>query len=192
MKKEKILLIGGGGHCKSVIDVIEQEGIFEIGGIIDQAAAVGSVLLNYDVIGSDADLEELHKEFPHAIVTVGQIESNEIRVGLFNYLKEIGYNMPIIMSPYAYVSKHAYIDEGSIIMHHAIVNSHAKIGKNCIINTKALCEHDSKVGNHTHVSTGAIINGGATVEANSFVGSGAVVVEYTLACGFIKAGSVSR
>jgi len=190
--KEKILLIGGGGHCKSVIDVIEQENRFIIAGIIDKKELIGQRVLGYKVIGSDDDLEELFKQYRYALITVGQIKSNVIRVKLFYKLKDIGYNLPIIISPLSYVSKYASIDEGTIIMHGVIINADAKISSNCIINTKALIEHDVSVGTHCHISTATILNGGTSVEEHSFVGSNATTKEYINISGFIKAGSMRK
>ena len=190
--KHKILLIGGGGHCKSVIDIIEQEGRYTIAGIVDKKELVGTRVLDYEVIGCDDDLERLHQTYKYAIVTVGQIKSNSLRVKLFNTLKNIGYILPVIVSPLAYVSKHSMIEEGSVVHHHAVVNANSKIGKNCIVNTKALVEHDVTVEDHCHISTGAIINGGGVVRENTFFGSNAVSKESIEISGFIKAGSLVR
>ena len=176
--KEKILLIGGGGHCKSVIDVIEQQDKYEIGGIIDKKELIRTKVLGYEVIGCDDDLNELFAKFKNAVVTVGQIKSNDIRVKLFDNLKAIGYRLPTIVSLLAYVSPHAAVGEGSVVMHGAIINAGAKVGKNCIINTKALVEHDAVVEDNCHISTGAIINGGTVVKENSFFGSNAMSKEY--------------
>ena len=189
---EKILLIGGGGHCKSVIDVIEQEDKYTIAGIIDKKELLGQKVLNYEVIGCDDDLEKLFEKYKYAIVTVGQIKSNNLRVKLFNKIKNIGYKLPIIKSPLAYISKHSFIEEGTIIMHQALVNTDAKIGKNCIINTKALVEHDATIGNHCHISTASVINGGVVVKENSFIGSNATTKEYVTIDGFIKAGDLQK
>jgi len=187
-----ILLIGGGGHCKSVIDIIEQEGRYTIAGIVDKKELVGTKVLDYEVIGCDDDLERLYQTYKYAIVTVGQIKSNSLRVKLFNTLKNIGYILPVVVSPLAYVSKHSKIEEGSVVHHHAVVNANSKIGKNCIVNTKALVEHDVTVEDHCHISTGAIINGGGVVRENTFFGSNAVSKESIEISGFIKAGSLVR
>ncbi len=189
---KEIILVGGGGHCKSVIDVIEQEGKYKIAGIIDKKELIGSTVLGYKVIGCDDDLVSLREKFPHAIVTVGHIKSNTLRVKIFQLLKELDFHMPSIISPFAYVSKHAFVDEGSIIMHHALVNPHAKIGKNCIINSKALIEHDTIIEDNCHISTASVINGGTVVKENSFYGSNATSKEYIEIDGFIKAGSVAK
>lgn len=193
MKKE-ILLIGGGGHCKSVIDVVEQENIYTIAGIIDKKELIGQELFEYKVIDCDDNLELLFEQYKYAIVTVGQIKSSAIREKLFKKLKDIGYTLPIITSPLAYVSKHSYLGEGTVIMHHALVNANVTIGKNCIINTKSLIEHDSIVEDHCHVSTAAVINGGVKIKQGTFFGSNATSKELIEIeeKSFIKAGSIVK
>jgi len=186
----EIILVGGGGHCKSVIDVIEQESKYKITGIIDKKELIGKDVLGYKIIGCDDDLVNLKERFSHAIITIGQIKSNEIRVKLFKLLKELGFHMPSIISPLAYVSRHAFVDEGTVIMHHALINPHAKIGKNCIINSKALIEHDATVEDNCHISTASVINGATIVKENTFYGSNSTSKENTEIDGFIKAGSL--
>ena len=192
MMKEEILLIGGGGHCKSVIDVIEQENKYKIVGIIDKKELIGQEVLGYKIIASDDDLPNLFQKYKNAHITVGQIKSNAVRVKLYAVLKEIGYTLPTIISPLAYVSKHAVIKGGSIVMHKALINANAKVGKNCIINSKALIEHDVVVEDNCHISTAAVVNGGVTVKENSFVGSNATTKEYIEVDRFVKAGSVVK
>ena len=190
--KPEILLIGGGGHCKSVIDVIEQEDKYSIAGIVDKKELIGSNVLGYKVIACDDDLPNLFQKYKYAIVTVGQIKSNVLRVKLFNILKEIGYKLPVIVSPLAYVSKYSFVYEGTVIMHNALINANAKIGKNCIINTKALVEHDATIEDNCHISTAAVINGGVTVKKNTFFGSNATSKEYIEINNFVKAGSLVK
>ena len=190
--KEKIVLIGGGGHCHSVIDVIEQTNKYEIIGIVDTKENIGKKVLNYEVIASDDDLETIFGICKNAVITVGQIESNKIRIKIFNNLKQIGFNLPVIISPLAYVSKHSFIEEGTVIMHHVLINANVKIGKNCIINTKALIEHDCTVEDNCHISTASVINGGVTVKENSFFGSNATSKQSIKIDGFIKAGSLVK
>ena len=174
--KPQIILVGGGGHCVSCIDVIEQDGKFEIAGIVDANNSRDQVL-GYPVLGGDDDLPILRKTYEYALVTLGQIKTPMTRMKLYEQLTLLGFNLPSIISPRAYVSKYSVIGHGSIIMHDALINAQAEIGNNCIINTKALIEHDSKIGSHCHISTGAIINGGVTVGYGTFVGSNAVVRE---------------
>jgi sugar O-acyltransferase (sialic acid O-acetyltransferase NeuD family) len=192
--KDKLILIGGGGHCKSCIDVIEQEGRFEIAGILDVPEKVGTNVLGYPVIGTDDMISELIKEYQYFFITVGQIGSPEIRVEIFDKLKQLSLGLPVIISPRAYVSSHAVIGEGTIVMHHAIVNAGGIVGSNCILNSKCLIEHDAQIENHCHIATGAIINGGVNVGKRSFVGSGVITKQYAdiPAGSFIKAQSLIK
>ena len=192
--KEKIILIGGGGHCSACVDVIEQEGRFAIAGIVDVPEKKQHKILGYSVIGSDADLAELIKSFPNVLITLGQIKSPTRRMELFNKLKRIGALFPVIQSPLAYVSPHAQVDEGTIVMHHVLINAGARVGRNCIINTKALVEHDAVIEDYCHISTGAVVNGGVIIGSGSFFGSGAVSKEYTSipSNSFIPANSLYR
>ncbi|WP_417448328.1 NeuD/PglB/VioB family sugar acetyltransferase [Idiomarina abyssalis] len=189
---ESIILVGGGGHCRSVIDVIEQQGRYQIAGIVDLKENIGKQVLGYPIIASDSQLWELFYSCKNAVITVGHIRTNSLRLKLYESLKEIGYNFPVIISPLAYVSRHAQIDEGTVIMHHALINANAIVGKNCIINSKALIEHDALVGDHCHVSTASVLNGGVVVENNTFVGSNATSKQEANLTGFIRAGSLAK
>jgi sugar O-acyltransferase (sialic acid O-acetyltransferase NeuD family) len=179
MKKDLILL-GGGGHCKSCIDVIEQEGSYKIIGILDVSEKVGSRILGYQIIGTDSDLPKYSKRIKNCFVTLGQIKSSLGRVRLYKLAKEAGFQFPSIISPHAYVSKSAFVGCGTIIMHHVLVNANAVIGENCILNSKSLIEHDSKIGNHCHISTASIINGGVCIGDGCFIGSNSVVKQYSI------------
>lgn len=187
-----LILIGGGGHCKACIDVIEQTEQYEIAGILDKAENVGKTLLGYKIIGEDDQIEKLVKEGYSFLITVGQIRTPEIRSSIFERLEMNQARIATIVSPYAYVSRHAKIAKGTIVMHQAVINACASIGKNCIINTKALIEHDAVIEQHCHISTGAIVNGGTIVKQGGFFGSNSVSRESvsTLENAFIKAGSV--
>ncbi len=191
--KPSIILIGSGGHCKSCIDIIEQENKYSIAGIIDKNRSTKSVL-GYSILGNDADLIELKTSYDYALITIGQIKSPDIRIQLFNHLKLLGFKLPTITSSRAYISKHAQLGEGTIVMHDAFINASAVIGNNCIINTKALIEHDVVIEDNCHISTGAIINGGTILKNGTFIGSNAVTKEYvqTKAGEFIKAGSLFK
>ena len=192
--KEKIILIGGGGHCKSCIDIIEKEGRFTIAGIVDVPEKLNQKILGYEIIAADDDLPRLANEYKNFLITIGQIKSRERRIRLYNILKDLGAKLPVIISPLAYVSKHAGIGDGTIIMHHALINAGATIGENCIINTKALVEHDAIIEDHCHISTGAIVNGGTLIRTGTFLGSNAVTKEYITIKenSFIKANTLVK
>ena len=191
---KKIILIGGGGHCKSVIDVIEQEKKYKIAGIIDKTSSLGAKILGYKVIGNDLDLMSFSKKIKYAFITVGQIKSAKLRIKLFKLVKKAGFILPTIISPNAHVSKHSKIGNGSIVMHHAIINANTYVGDNCIINSKALIEHDCSISNHCHISTNATINGGVKIGSECFIGSNVTTKDNIKIKenSFIKAGTLIK
>ena len=175
--KKPLILVGGGGHCKSCIDVIEMEGRYVIEGILDHNEKVGERLLNYDIIGDDNAMDTYIEKGYSFLITVGQIKSSGLRERLYNRLKQKSADIATIISPKALVSKHATIERGTIVMHGAIVNAGASIGENVILNTNCLVEHEAKVGNHVHISTHAILNGACIVGDYCFVGSNSTIAQ---------------
>lgn len=177
---KKLILVGGGGHCKSVIDVAECAG-YTILGILDKSEEVGKRVLNYEVIGTDDDMEK-YIDVAEFIVTVGQIKSPDLRIRLHQMVERAGGQLATLISPTAQVSKYATIGKGTVILHHVVVNADARIGEGCIINTFANVEHDVEIGDFCHISTGVMVNGGGKVGRGSFIGTGALV------CNQIKIG----
>ena len=175
MKKFPLILIGGGGHCRSCIDVIRLEDKYSIEGILDPKETPGQQVDGYVILGNDDLIEELVKKDYHFLITVGQIKSAEIRVKIFGRIVRHNAKIATVISPKAYVSSNAKVGMGTIVLHGAIINAGAVVGQNCIINSLSLIEHDTKVGNHTHISTGALINGGCSIGNNTFIGSGSVI-----------------
>jgi len=175
MNKPEIILVGGGGHCKSCIDVIEAGGQYNIKGIIDLPEEFGKSILGYTVIGNDDELPKLARYGYNFLITIGHMGNSSQRRKLFDIIVINGGNLPVIISPMAVVSKHSVIGEGTIIMHNSIINADTKIGKNCIINNKALIEHDVVIGENCHISTDANVNGNCSIGENVFIGSGATL-----------------
>ncbi len=192
MTKQNIILIGGGGHCKACIDVIEQENKFNIAGILDLPEKIGENILGCKIIGNDNDIQKYAQEGYNFLITIGHLGNPKLRKRLFDEVKNNGGKLPIIISFYAYVSKHSKIGDGTIIMHQAIINADTKIGENCIINNKALIEHDCKIGDNTHISTNAVVNGTCNIGDNCFIGSSSVIKNNINICNntIIGAGAV--
>lgn len=171
--KRPLILIGGGGHCKSVIEVAESAD-YEIKGILDMPDEVGKeVLPGHKVIGTDDEIPQYVEECDF-IITVGFIKNPALRIKLYNKVKAAGGRLATIIASTAHVSKYAELGEGTIIMHQAFVNAGAKIGDNCIINTFVNIEHDAEVGNQCHISTGTMVNGECKIGENCFIGSQSV------------------
>lgn len=177
MSKPSLILIGAGGHAHACIDVIEQHGQYQIAGLVGMSEEMHTQHFGYSVIATDGDLPQLAKDYQWALITVGQIQTPDHRIHLYQQATELGFQLPVIIAPTAHVSRHATIGAGTIVMHGAIVNAGATVGNNCIINTRALIEHDATVEDHCHISTGAILNGNVGIGAGCFIGSGSVIKE---------------
>ena len=174
MSKTAIILIGAGGHAKSCIDVIEQQGKFKIVGLIGIKEELGQKVCGYSIFGIDNDLPELIKEYKNAHISIGQIETDK-RNNIYRQISNLGFSMPTIISPNAYISDHADIGNGNIIMHGVIINAGARIGNNCIINTNALIEHDVHIKDGCHISTNSILNGNVKIGTGTFIGSSSCI-----------------
>lgn len=177
MSKANLILIGAGGHARSCIDTIEQEGSYKIAGLVGLVQEVGSKQFGYEVLAPDSELIELAKQYPYALITLGQIITAEYRIRLYQQALDVGFKLPAVIAPTAYVSPHATIGAGTIVMHGAIINAGAVVGNNCIINTRALIEHDAHVADHCHISISAILNGDTSIGTGSFIGSGTIIKE---------------
>jgi len=172
--KKNIVLVGGGGHCLSVIDVIENGNEFNILGILD-SCNINKNLLGYKILGNDNLIPELVKENIYFLITVGQIKNYFVRKNIAKNLTENNAKLATVISPLAYVSKHACVEQGTVIMNHAVINAKSKVGKNCIINTMSNIEHNVSIGDFCHISTCAVINGDSVVGKGSFIGSNATI-----------------
>lgn len=192
MNQRNLILIGGGGHCKSVIDVAESAG-YNILGILDMPEDIGKSVLDYKVIGTDDDIPQFvdKAEF---IITVGFIKNPAIRMRIFDNVREAGGKLATIIASTAHVSRYASLDEGTVVMHQAVVNAGAKIGENCIINTFCNIEHDAVIGDQCHISTGTMINGDCKVGKMCFIGSQSVLANGISICDdvIVGAGSLVR
>ena len=177
MSKPNIILIGAGGHAHSCIDVIEQQGQYHIAGLVGMPHEMHDKHIGYEVLAIDDDLPQLVKEYSYALISLGQILSPVSRIRLYQQAIRLGFQLPVIVAPTAYVSRHAALGSGTIVMHGSIVNAGVRVGDNCIINNRSLLEHDSTVEDHCHISTGAILNGGVSIGVGSFIGSGTVIKE---------------
>lgn len=192
MNQRNLILIGGGGHCKSVIDVAESAG-YNILGILDMPEDIGKSVLDYKVIGTDDDIPQF-VEKAEFIITVGFIKSPAIRMRIFDKVREAGGKLATIIASTAHVSRYASLGEGAVVMHQAVVNAGAKIGENCIINTFCNIEHDAVIGDQCHISTGAMVNGDCKVGKMCFIGSQSVLANGISICDdvIVGAGSLVR
>lgn len=172
---KKIILVGAGGHAKSVLEIIKKDKVFDVEYIFtlkkEKTNFTGIKKIQY----SKLNLEKFFFKVKHAHISFGQITNRNNRENEFIKLKKIGYKFPKILSRDAIISSDTDIGNGTIIMKGCIINSGVKIGENCIINSGSIIEHDVQIGNNCHIAPGAILNGSVIIGKNSFIGSGSIL-----------------
>ncbi len=174
----KIILIGGGGHCKSVIDTLLQNKDYSDIVITDNNVPKGTKIFGCNVVGSDDILLELLKiGYEYAFVTVGSIKSTKLRRMLFSKAYNLGFKIPNIIDRSAVVSEYTELGGGVFIGKKAVVNSETLIRDGVIINTGAIVEHDCRIGEFSHISVGAKLCGNVTIDSDCLIGAGATVIQ---------------
>ncbi len=175
---EKIILLGCGGHAKSVADAVETSGDYEIAGFVDNIRNDEFEYRGYKIIGCDSQLQEIYNSGIHyACICVGFLGKGSVRNKLYTCLKEIGFYLPPIIDPSAILAADVKVGEGAFIGKRAVVNSNAAIGKMAIINTAAVIEHDCVIGDFSHIAVSSVICGEAHIQENSFVGANATIIQ---------------
>ena len=169
----KLLLIGGGGHCHSVIDSVVLSGKYDEVGIIDFVDCTYEGILT---VGTDDDLPRLFCEgWNDAFITVGSVGNTDNRHRLYNQVISLGFNVPAVIDPSAIIAGDAVISSGVYVGKRTVINSGAFIDECSIINTGSIIEHDCKIGSFTHISPGSILCGQVTVGNDSHIGAGSVI-----------------
>ncbi len=173
---KKLLLIGGGGHCKTVIETIESQNHYNQIGIIDIEKNIGEFILKYPIIGADQDLKKLRTQgYAHAFISMGSIGNPTKRISLYRLVKELKYQVPIIIDQTASVSHYAKISEGAFVGKNVIVNADAVIDECVILNTGCIIEHDCRIGGFSHIAPGAVLSGNVTIGEGAHIGANSVV-----------------
>ncbi len=171
-----VIIYGGGGHAKSLIDLIRAEGKYKIAGILDDGIAAGSLVLDVPVLGDGSMLAELRqKGVGLAINAVGGIGSIAPRLKVYDKLKLAGFRCPTVIHPRAYLEHNAETGEGGQIFYNAYIGSETKIGFGCIVNTGAILSHDCLLGDFVNISPGAILAGAVTIKERSLIGMGVTI-----------------
>jgi sugar O-acyltransferase (sialic acid O-acetyltransferase NeuD family) len=176
MKHKKLLLLGGGGHCKSVMDSLFRTDCYSEVGIISKRDEIGKKILGVPIIGYDDDLPALYKKgYNYAFITVGSIGNTDVRVNLLKVLEDIGFEIPNIIDPSAEISEHVTLAKGIYVGKNTVINVGSNIEKCAIINTGSIIEHDCIIGEFSHISPGSVLCGEVYIGAYSHIGAKSVV-----------------
>lgn len=169
---KKLLLIGAGGHCKSVISALISSSVYKKIAIIDNHTQM-TKLLGIPVIGNDGDLEKLYMEgYTDAFIAIGDVT---VRKRLFNYIDKIGFEIPNIVDVSSVIGLGVVLGRGIYIGKKTVVNTEASIGDGVMLNTACVIEHECRIEEMVHIAPGSILCGNVTIGKETYVGAGSVI-----------------
>lgn len=174
MIMESIVILGFGGHAKSVADSVIRTGQYRIAGYTD----LHKCDTRYDYWGPDDMLVNIYQAGIHkAVLGIGYMGNSIIRDVLVRKAQEIGFEFPTIIDPSAIIASDVEIDEGTFVGKNVVVNSDTWIGKYCIINTGSIIEHENIIGDYSHISVGTVLCGNVKIGHHSMIGAGTIVIQ---------------
>lgn len=172
-----ILVFGASGHASVVIDAIEEQGMYNIVGLLDPDVPVGEVRMGYPLLGKDEDLSSIMASTgaQAAFVALGD---NGLRRKVAAKALSLCPALTFVTAihPAAVISRHAVIGPGTLVMPGAVVNANVAVGMHAIINTQSVVEHDCRVDDFSHIGPGAVLGGSVRIGQGALIGLGARVL----------------
>ena len=163
----KLLLIGAGGFGRVVLE--HASDLYDCAFLDDGDA---KVVDGVPVMGKTSDLASFYPEYKLLLVTIG---NNNLRERLYQEAATIGYTFPNIIHPTAYISPHAHIGSGCVILNNAVVQNNARCGDGCILNPGVELHHDSSIGNYCLIYTNSVVRSLTHVGDRVWIGSNATI-----------------
>ena len=171
-----IVVYGGGGHGKALIDLLRALGTYHIAGVLDDRLPPGEMIMGVPVLGGAAALVELRRRgLRQAVNAVGGIGNINIRMRIFQRLAQAGFTCPALVHPTAFVEPSASLAAGVQVFPHAYVGREAHLGFGVIVNTGAIVSHECQVGDYANLSPGSILAGQVQVGSGALVGMGVTI-----------------
>lgn len=177
MKPKPIILIGGGGHARVLIDALRLVGATIIGLCDPALPPSGTGPLGVPVLGDEEALARHSPESVLLVNAIGSVQSTARRRERFQALSARGYRFATVRHPSVIMGADVELGEGAQLMAGVVVQSGARIGINVLLNTRASVDHDCQIGDHVHIAPGATLSGGVTIGESTHVGAGAVVIQ---------------
>jgi acetyltransferase EpsM len=173
---KSLVVYGGGGHGKALIDLIRALGTYTIVGILDDGLDLGDQVMGVPILGGAEMLDPLKaRGLGHAVNAVGGIGDMQSRVHVFEKLRQAGFVCPALVHPTAFVEVSAKLAEGVQVFPHAYVGSEVEIGFGVIVNTAAVVSHDCHLADYANVAPGAMLAGGVEIGAGALIGMGTTI-----------------
>lgn len=169
---KRLLIVGAGGHGRSVAEAVLAGGTFQLAGFVDDAAPTLCQVWEWTVFGGTADIANCRQHADAAIVAIG---NNRLREELHYRLYAAGFELATVIHPNAIVSPRAVMGVGSAIMAGAIVGTEAQLGAGVIVNCGAVVDHHCRVEDFGHLGVKAGMAGGSVLGRGAWMQAGAVL-----------------
>ena len=188
---DKMVVLGGGGHAKVIIDIIRKQKLYSIIGYVDPRDR--GEILGVAYLGPESKVPEFIRSNPglQAALAIGNTEPSDLRKSIFDRMKTQGLSFPSIVSPDAIINSDVIVAEGSQILDGVIVNSGSRIGRGVIVNTGSSIDHDCQISDFTHVAPGVTLSGGVKIGKNCVIGIGSCIIQNVEIGDFILIGAGS-
>jgi acetyltransferase EpsM len=171
-----LLIYGGGGHGKALIDLLRTLGTYHLVGVVDDGLSASSGVMGLPVLGGREALADLYNRGVRlAVNAVGGIGNVAVRTQVFQILAQAGFTCPAVVHPIAWVEPSASLAAGVQVFPHAYVGSEAQVGFGAIVNTGAIISHECVLGECVNISPGAILAGRVMVGDGALIGMGVTV-----------------
>lgn len=173
------VILGGGGHCRVLLDILLDDPLTRVAGILDgDPARRGGDVWGVPILGDDGRLAEMVAGgVTHFVVGLGSVGNADLRARLFALGRASGLTPLDVVHPAAVGSRRIASGLGVQRLAGSVVNAGAVIGDNVIVNTGAVVEHDCRLADHVHVASGARLAGNVRVGYGAHVGAGATVLQ---------------
>ena len=188
---EDIIVYGAGGHGKTVIDMIEEQGLYRIVGVLDDHEDGADELLGYPVIRNGEKIDHIIRQVYGGVVAIAE---NHTRSRIVSKIEAISpeFDFVNIINPVVSISRHAKLGQGIVIMFGVRIGADATIGGHCVICSNSTIAHDSDIGDYVFVGTQVGCSGSVAIGAHSYVLSGSVIINNTTVGHHTVVGSASN
>lgn len=186
MMAKRLLIIGAGGHGRSVAEAVLLSSSMQyspaprhaLTAFLDDAAQPGQQVWDWPVWGTTAMLADCVGRVDVVLVAIG---NNALRASLHERVRAAGLALATVVHPSAMVSSRATVGEGCAIMAGAVVGTGARLDEGAIVNCGAVADHDCVVeafghlGVNASMAGGTVLGRGAWMQAGSSLGYGVKV-----------------
>jgi len=172
-----VLIIGGGGHAKVLIDSLRLCSVPILGIIDADPSKAGGECSGIRIIGGDESIKSYDPRTVQLVNAVGSVRQPKVRTAIYQKFKVMGFTFSRVIHPSAIVASDCFLGEGVQIMAGVVIQPGVTIGNNALVNTRATIDHDCRIGDHAHISPGVTLSGGVIVGNGVHIGAGATVIQ---------------